>query len=236
MTHVGIYTNILNMDTSQSHFDKIRAAIDAVKEQDFFGGNMKIFSIWNQKGGVGKTTLTLQLAGFYALDCGMSVLIIDLDEQQSATDIFKMNRLGGNIDVIDKMPRTRPNADIVLIDHPPGTQQIPETQKVIIPFQPSILSYKAAMRSIDFLTRRKKKIFRVLNGVDTRKSEHLHVKTGIFERSPADTFFVNNRAIYERSLGQGVTVFHPEIKNLHGIGPAKNEIGFIGNKILKGEK
>lgn len=45
---------------------------------------MKVISIMNQKGGTGKTTLTLNLGAAYALD-GKRVLLIDLDAQGSLT-------------------------------------------------------------------------------------------------------------------------------------------------------
>jgi chromosome partitioning protein len=45
----------------------------------------KIISTVNMKGGVGKTTLTVNLATCLAKDCGKRVLILDLDSQISAT-------------------------------------------------------------------------------------------------------------------------------------------------------
>ncbi|MCP3965829.1 MAG: ParA family protein [Lentisphaerae bacterium] len=192
---------------------------------------MNILAIWNQKGGVGKTTLTLQLAGYFSIEEKKSILVIDLDPQPSCYEIFKMGKLG--FDVVTKMPKEKPTQDIILIDHPPGTQELPQTTRVLVPFQPSILSYKAAQRSFAFLERSKKKVIKVLSGVDLRKREHQAVKQQLNKNTQNNIITISNRSIYERSLGQGLTVFHSEIKGLYGISQAKNEIGFLANQIFK---
>lgn len=48
---------------------------------------MKILAIANQKGGVGKSTLTVHLA-YAAIDAGMRVLLVDMDKQASTSLTF----------------------------------------------------------------------------------------------------------------------------------------------------
>ena len=50
---------------------------------------MKTFSIINKKGGVGKTTITVNLAYALAESCGLRVLVIDNDDQGNDSQFFQ---------------------------------------------------------------------------------------------------------------------------------------------------
>ena len=57
-----------------------------------------VYAIANQKGGVGKTTTAVNIAGCGA-DAGNQVLICDLDSQCNATVALGLGReAGGNVD------------------------------------------------------------------------------------------------------------------------------------------
>ncbi|MGD7102028.1 ParA family protein, partial [Ralstonia pseudosolanacearum] len=46
---------------------------------------MKSICVFNNKGGVGKTTLLANLAAYLALDLEMKILVVDADPQCNAT-------------------------------------------------------------------------------------------------------------------------------------------------------
>lgn len=88
-----------------------------------------IVALLNQKGGVGKTTLALHLAGAWAAQ-GKRVVVIDADPQDSALDCSAQRaketvpRLFGVIGLArDTLHREAPelarDADHVVIDGPP---------------------------------------------------------------------------------------------------------------------
>jgi chromosome partitioning protein len=110
-----------------------------------------IIVVANQKGGCGKTTTSVNLAGAFARR-GMDVLLVDADPQGSA---MKWRALSGGafpvgvislaMPVLDQeLPRMAKKYDLVLVDTPPGMEMITRSGLVvadmaIVPLQPSPL-------------------------------------------------------------------------------------------------
>ncbi len=115
---------------------------------------MKTILIANPKGGSGKTTLSVNIAGFLA-NQGHRVAMLDLDRQQSATlwvatrpvdlpDIVTLDAIDGE-DMLN---------DWLVIDSPAGlhghklTHALSLAHKIIVPISPSLFDLNA---SHDFL-------------------------------------------------------------------------------------
>ncbi len=111
-----------------------------------------IVALLNQKGGVGKSTLALHLAGQWARD-GKRVTLIDADPQASALDWSQQRnreglpRLFGVVGLArDTLHREAPelarNADHIVIDGPPRVAGLMRSallaaDLVLVPVQPS---------------------------------------------------------------------------------------------------
>ncbi|MBY0282098.1 MAG: AAA family ATPase [Alphaproteobacteria bacterium] len=122
-----------------------------------------IISVLNQKGGVGKTTLSIHIASTLAL-AGKSSLLIDADVQRSAMDwaasreiepIF--NVVGISTNSIHKEVRLMGDKyDFIIIDGPPriydvAKSAIAASDIVLIPLQPSPYDVWSAKEVVDLV-------------------------------------------------------------------------------------
>ncbi|MGF2949513.1 ParA family protein [Microbacterium alcoholitolerans] len=77
-----------------------------------FDDESRIFTVSNQKGGVGKTTTAVNLASALA-DIGAKVLVIDLDPQGNASTALGVTHSADTVSIYDVLINDVPFADIV---------------------------------------------------------------------------------------------------------------------------
>ena len=130
-----------------------------------------VIAVANQKGGCGKTTAAMNLAGGLA-KAGYRVLVVDADPQESSLNWRSMSedsRLPFQVIALaspmmhKELPGLIGNSDyeLVLIDCPPGGAKrgdnitrsaILAADAVIMPVQPSLLDYMAAQTMLPMLS------------------------------------------------------------------------------------
>ncbi|MEZ9945536.1 hypothetical protein BCU68_16465 [Vibrio sp. 10N.286.49.B3] len=188
---------------------------------------MDIIAVYNAKGGSGKSTLTAQISGAYHA-MGKTVGVVDMDEQRSIYAVLKDHE---SIQVFAGSPTSKPDVDVLIIDHPPGPVLPHEAARVVIvPFEADRFNV-ASTNTAKRLLGDKHQVVTVLNKF---KGEH---GASALEKSIAEQYsydlLVRERAAYKSSVAEGLTIF---CENFSGakqpsLKQAKSEIEQIVKKI-----
>lgn len=114
----------------------------------------KIISVFNGKGGVGKTTTSICLYEAYNRG-GVNVCIVDADVQKSVLNLVKIMDLPIKVyaleDVKGKIGAMK--EDLIIIDSPPylrmdSIRQLPKSDIIIIPCKPSPVDALSTLQTI----------------------------------------------------------------------------------------
>lgn len=127
--------------------------------------DMPVIVVANPKGGVGKSTLATNIAGYFA-SMGHAVILGDADRQQSSRLWLRLRPAGarpiGTWDIsADMIARPPKGTTHVVLDTPAGlhgwrfNDVIKMADKVIVPLQPSVFDIFATRAFLDELARSK---------------------------------------------------------------------------------
>lgn len=205
-----------------------------------------ILTLQNQKGGVGKTTLSLHLAHHFT-HTGSRVLLIDADPQGSARDWLEAREEPAPFAVVGldrptihrDIDQLRSDYDAVIIDSPPRVTDIARSailaaDLVVIPLQPSPLDVWAAQDTVGLITDASvykehiKSVFainrEVVNTAIGREVSEALATSAI----PVLRSHVSQRVSFAESMAQGQTVFETktDVK-------AIAEIEALGSELLE---
>ena len=205
----------------------------------------KVITIAQQKGGTGKTTLSVHLALAFIKYHNLKVAVIDTDPQGSLGKWFmirtekKVSSEGLTFKTASlwgaqyEAKTLKTDHDIVIIDTPPKIESdarpsIEAADLVLIPMAASHVDFWATGAIVDIAKQANKKILIQINRSNQRSK--LIDKTNNFIKSLdllSTNTIIGNRQIYTSSMGEGKTAVEKQKK-----GNAVEEIKNLSEQIL----
>ena len=188
---------------------------------------MKAISVWNPKGGQGKSMLSLNLAGA-AKTLQLKPIIICQDPQGTSTIFAK----GGNLpfSVISHIPSSEPDADIVIFDHQASDWELPPCDVVVMPVKPERSQYATYADAVQRVQKAGKRVITVVtDGNMTRKNE----KNTVLSLRQRGAYEIRTSVAFSRAADQYRTIFDSVFDKVNNINDRRSEVLAILTAILR---
>lgn len=203
-----------------------------------------VITLAHQKGGVGKSTLSLNLYGYFS-QAGHKCVLVDIDPQGSITALLQVFDESGSIELIERksfkdyaeLESRVEGFDIVLIDTPPYLSKelyecLAISHLVLIPCKASPFDALAVVQTLELISEEQKRnevltpaIVLTMTIANTALPQQIRES---LERHgvPILKTEIRNRIAYARSL-----LFSGSFVN-EETGKAKEEISSLANEII----
>lgn len=187
---------------------------------------MKIISVWNPKGGQGKSLLSISLAAA-AIEMGIKPLVICQDPQGTSMNYFKNGNL--SFDVVSAIPEQKPNVDLIIFDHQASDWEVPSNNLLVMPLKPARDQYATYIDAFKRASKMGKKIITVVtDGKDHRASEKNTVKA----LKEEGAYIIPSSGVFSRAAEEYRSIFDKTLNKAYKIKDRRIEINHILAAIL----
>lgn len=188
---------------------------------------MKIVSVWNPKGGQGKTMLSINIAAA-AVELDLKPLVICRDPQGTAT----LYSNAGNLPypVIQQIPQEAPDVDLVIFDHPAEDWNVPPAKLLVMPVIPRRDQYATYVEAFEKASAAGKEIITVVTGGDTRRTSERRIVQALRQRG---AFVIKDSSAIVNAAEGYLHVFHPTLNREYEINERRGEFQAILSAVLR---
>ena len=190
---------------------------------------MKIASVWNPKGGQGKSMVAINLAAA-AVEIGLNPIVIDRDEQGTSM----LYHQAGNLPfpVLPDYPKNEPNVDLVLVDHMANDREIPRPPLFVMPVMPKRSQYAAYVEAMKHALGAGKRVITVVTNGDMRREQERAVVLGLKQRG---AFEIRASGVFSRADNEYRTIFDPKLNGAYAVKDRRNELGSVIAAVLQNQ-
>lgn len=190
---------------------------------------MKIVSVWNPKGGQGKSMISLNLAAA-AVDIGLNPVVICQDIQGTSTLFAQDGKLP--FTVLSELPDKSPEADLVIIDHQANDWGIPTPKLLLMPVQPERSQYATYADAYKKAKAANKRVITVVtNGNRSRRQE----KDTVLALLQRGAFEIRSSGVFSRAASNYRTIFDSALDKAYKVNDRRQEFKAILAAVLQEE-
>lgn len=179
---------------------------------------MKVVSVWNPKGGQGKSTIAVNLAAAAVHD-GLTTIVIDRDEQGTSTLYGQQQLLP--FKVVGSYPAKAPDVDLILIDHMANDRRVPEPNLIVMPVIPKRSQFAAYIEARQMGEDAGKQIITVVINGDQRRSEERRVINALKNDGAIE---IRASGVFGRADSEYRSIFDQALNRTYGIDERRDEV------------
>ena len=188
---------------------------------------MKVVSVWNPKGGQGKSLIALNLAAAAVAELELKPLVLCRDPQGTAILSYAQGNLP--FDVKPSYPRAAAKYDFVIADHMASDWEVPPAPTVIIPTKPVRTDYATFRDALARLEKAGKRIIQVVtDGSMARRGE----RAMILAMRRVGAFEIRSCGAFSRAAEEYRTIFDPAVNRIYGVKERRQEMRAILAAVL----
>ena len=187
---------------------------------------IKIVSIWNPKGGQGKSMLAINLAAA-AVEMGIKPLVICQDPQGTSMNFYNEGNL--NFEVEGEIPQERPDADIVFFDHQASDWDVPDAQLLLMPLKPARDQFATYIDAFKRAEEAGKQIVTVVTDPHMHRASEKGTTDYLREQG---AFIIPTSGVFSRAAEEYRSIFDPKLNKAYKIRERRQEITKILGALL----
>ena len=174
-------------------------------------------SVWNPKGGQGKSTVAINLAAA-AVSTGRTSMIIDRDEQGTSMLYSQAGHLP--FDVVGAYPAEAPDVDLVILDHMAQDRRVPEPHRIVMPVIPKRSQYAAYLDALQSALDQGKRIITVVINGDFRRTDERRVTLALKNEGALE---IRSSGVFGRADSEYRTIFDTALDRAYRINERRAE-------------
>ena len=172
---------------------------------------MKVISVWNPKGGQGKSMISINLAAA-AVEIGLKPVVIDRDPEQGTARLYANSRFA--FDILGDYPRNAPDVDLVIVDHMATDRDSPLPPVVVVPVIPKRTQFAAYKNALPILEAENKRVITVVTGGDKRRSDE---RNAVIALKQSGAFEIPQSVVFTHAENNLTTVFDAKLNRVYGV-------------------
>jgi len=182
---------------------------------------MKVISVWNPKGGQGKSMIAINLAAA-AVEIGLKPVVIDRDPEQQTALLYHDS--GFPFEILGDYPKNAPDVDLVIVDHMATDRDAPLPPVVVMPVLPRRAQHDAYRKALPILQEADKRIITVVTGGDRRRADE---KAAVIALKQMGAFEIPANVAFTKAENLLTTIFDARLNSSYQIRERRNDFAAI---------